>query len=174
MELRELEGFAFGVADGIICFLAIIIGVLAATDSTRLIVIATLIAGIADAFGNSIGFYISQKMEKGVQQHEKTKGKKEDAFVHSEKEVIMNGLYSFISTVLVLAIVVAPFFFLQMWQAAALSTALSVAMLAAIGYYAAGLEGGPRIRTAALFVALGMVGAAMAWFVGTFLNRLVM
>ncbi len=168
MVMRELEGFAFGLADGIICFLAIIIGVLAATGSAKLVIIAAIVGGIADAFGNSIGFYISQKMEKGVQTHDRKM--KKTNFVHSEKEVIMNGVFSFISTVLVLVMVIAPFFFLDMWEAATVSTAISILMLAGIGYYTAGLSGESKLKTALTFVFLGMLGAFASWLVGSWLK----
>ncbi len=171
MAMRELEGFAFGLADGIICFLAIIIGVLAATGSAKLVIIAAIVGGVADAFGNSIGFYISQKMEKGVQTRDR-KMKKTD-FVHSEKEVIMNGVFSFISTVAVLVIVVMPFLFLDLMAAAAVSTSISIVMLAGIGVYAAELAEESKAKTALTFVILALLGAAASWFIGGWLKTLL-
>ena len=66
-----MEGVAFGLTDGIICFLGIIIGVAEATQNVRLVVIAGIVSGIADALGNSIGFFVSQSTERGVQIHHK-------------------------------------------------------------------------------------------------------
>lgn len=171
MVMRELEGFAFGLADGVICFLAIIVGALAATGSSKLVIIAAIVGGVADAFGNSIGFYVSQKMEKGVQTHDRKHRKTN--FVHSEKEVIMNGVFSFVSTVLVLIVVVAPFFLLGMWEAAAASTLVSTVMLAGIGVYAAELSGESKAKTALTFVFLGLAGAVVSWFVGGLLKSLI-
>ncbi|MCW4019635.1 MAG: VIT1/CCC1 transporter family protein, partial [Candidatus Bathyarchaeota archaeon] len=61
-----VEGLAFGLADGIICFLGIIIGVAEATQDVRMVMISGIVGGIADALGNSFGFFISQSTERGV------------------------------------------------------------------------------------------------------------
>lgn len=61
-----LEGASFGLADGIICFLGIILGVAEATKDVKLVIISGIVGGIADAFGNSFGFFISQRTERGV------------------------------------------------------------------------------------------------------------
>ncbi len=66
--------------------------------------------------------------------------------------------------------VVAPFFFLDLWSAAAVSTAISVIMLAAIGVYAAELSGESKTKTAVTFVVLGLAGAVASWVVGSWLK----
>ena len=63
----RLEGIAFGLADGLIMSLGLIIGVAEATTDPRLVIIAGVIGGFANAFGNSIGFYMSQSAERGLQ-----------------------------------------------------------------------------------------------------------
>ena len=56
----RLEGIAFGLADGLIMCLGLIIGVAEVTSNTRLVIITGIIGGFANAFGNSIGFFMSQ------------------------------------------------------------------------------------------------------------------
>ena len=57
-----MEGAAFGLADGIICCLGLIIGVAEATinfpalERRSIILASGILGGLANAFGNSIGF----------------------------------------------------------------------------------------------------------------------
>jgi VIT1/CCC1 family predicted Fe2+/Mn2+ transporter len=60
----RLEGIAFGLADGLIMCLGLIIGVAEVTFETRLVIITGIIGGFANAFGNSIGFFMSQSAER--------------------------------------------------------------------------------------------------------------
>lgn len=75
-----LERIAFGLIDGIICIKGLAIGITKSTRDPMLMVIAGLIGGIADSFGNSIGFYISQATERSVQIFTAKKGNEK---VHS-------------------------------------------------------------------------------------------
>jgi hypothetical protein len=66
-ESYLLEGIAFGLADGLIMCLGLIIGVAEATSSTNLVIITGIIGGFANAFGNSIGFFMSQSAERALE-----------------------------------------------------------------------------------------------------------
>jgi hypothetical protein len=89
----HLEGFAFGMTDGIICFLGIIIGVAQATQDPVMVIIAGIVGGVADAFGNSIGFLISQITEQSIQKHQK-ENLGQEVRVHTQREVIFSGIFS--------------------------------------------------------------------------------
>lgn len=67
-----MEGVAFGLADGIICCLGIVIGVAEATINLPLLERRSLILAsriLGGLFGNSIGFFLSQETERSVQIH---------------------------------------------------------------------------------------------------------
>ncbi|MCW3993915.1 MAG: VIT1/CCC1 transporter family protein [Candidatus Bathyarchaeota archaeon] len=66
-ESYRLEGIAFGLADGLIMCLGLIIGVAEVTSDTRFVIITGIIGGFANAFGNSIGFFMSQSAERAIQ-----------------------------------------------------------------------------------------------------------
>ena len=55
----RLEGVTFGLADGLIMSLGLIIGVAEATADPGFVVLAGIVGGFANAFGNSIGFFMS-------------------------------------------------------------------------------------------------------------------
>jgi len=66
-ESYRLEGIAFGLADSLIMCLGLTIGVAEATSDTQLVIITGIIGGFANAFGNSIGFFMSQSAERALQ-----------------------------------------------------------------------------------------------------------
>jgi hypothetical protein len=71
IEFHDLiEAISFGLTDGIICFLGIIVGVAAATRNPTLVIVATISGGIADALGNSVGFFVSQSTERAKKIHD--------------------------------------------------------------------------------------------------------
>ena len=112
--MRLIEGFqgaAFGLSDGVICILGMIVGASVATWDLKVRIIAGLTGGLADALGNSIGFYLSELSERGAQIRDRNHGGNFE--VHSKHEVLMSGILSFIGTVFVLALFLAPFLFLS-------------------------------------------------------------
>jgi len=161
----ELEGMAFGIADGVICILGLIFGVAIATQSTTLIIIAALAGGVADAFGNSIGFFISQSAERGVQMQRKKRGNVTN--IHTKQETIMNAVFSFVATIVMLFILLSPFLVLNMWSALIVTSSIGVLILFVLGFFIAKLTGEDSLRTAIIFVILGIAGVAVGYFIGS-------
>ena len=56
-ESYRREGIAFGLADGLIMCLGLIIGVAEVTSDTRLVIITGIIGGFANAFGNRLNIF---------------------------------------------------------------------------------------------------------------------
>ena len=161
----ELEGAAFGIADGVICILGLIFGVAIATQNTNLTIIAALAGGVADAFGNSIGFFISQSTERGVQIQRKKGG--EETHIHTKQETILNAVFSFIATIIVLGVLLFPFLIFNIWNALVMTTAIGILILFFLGIFVAKLTGENQIKTAAIFIILGIVGAVIGYFIGS-------
>jgi len=166
--LRQLEGAAFGMADGVICALGMVIGAAAATSDPKPVLLIGLVGGVADAFGNSIGFYISQSAERGVQRHESARGRK--VHVHTKLENILNGAASFIATILIFAVLVAPFVLVQIEAAVWMSCVIGAAMLALMGVYVARLSKENPIAMALEYAFLGLSGAIVSYLVGFWLG----
>jgi len=104
----HLEGIAFGMPDGVICFLGIIIGITKATQDLIMVLIANIVGGAADALRNSFGFLISQLTERFVQlQSNENLGK--DVRVHSKSEVWMSEVLSCIPIIFALLVLITPF-----------------------------------------------------------------
>ncbi|MEM3693927.1 MAG: VIT1/CCC1 transporter family protein [Candidatus Bathyarchaeia archaeon] len=166
-----LEGAAFGLTDGIICFLGVIIGVAEATQDVRFVVISGIISGIANAFANSIGIVISQSTERGLQIHETVEhGKK--VRIHSRKEVWMSGILSLGATFLVLLLLMMPFAFLPLFSAIAITFLIGNVALFLLGRYVGRMSGESSIKTGIKFAAMGTIGAIVSYGVGDALKHL--
>jgi len=168
-----LEGVAFGLADGIICFIGIIIGVAVATQSVRLVVISGIIGGIADALGNSFGFFISQSAERGVQ-ISNVEEYGQELRVHSKKEVLMSAVLSFGATILALVFLIFPFLFLSIFPAVASTFLIGSLALFILGRYVAKMSRESTFKTGLKFALLGISGAIVSYLVGDLLRYLLL
>ena len=163
-----LESIAFGVTDGCICFLGIIVGVARATSNIEAVIIAAVAGGIADALGNSVGFFVSQTTERTVQLNS-TNGE-DHHLVHSEKEVYLSGFATFLATVAVLGLLLLPFAFFTIWPAVAVASLTSIVMAFVLGSYVGRLGGGGPLKTGIKYAAVTAFGAAVSYGVGELLN----
>ena len=168
----RMEGFAFGLADGVICFIGLTIGVAEATSDPVLVIIAGVIGGLADAFGNSIGFFISQSTERGVQIHETVEhGAK--VRVHSRREVLMSGVFSFSATILALIILLSPFLFFSINTAVIVTFSLGMVLSFILGGYVGKLSGENPYKTGLKYAILASIGAVISYLIGDFLKHLL-
>jgi len=60
-NLENLQGLFFGLTEGTVTTIGIIIGMFASTGSKKGIISAVLAATLSDTFGDSIGLYYSEK-----------------------------------------------------------------------------------------------------------------
>jgi predicted membrane protein (TIGR00267 family) len=167
----HLEGFAFGMTDGIICFIGIIIGVAQATRDPTMVIIAGIVGGIADAFGNSIGFFISQITEQNIQLNQKeTLGR--EIQVHTQKEIIYSGLFSFLATIIALILLIGPYFVISDFNIAILLTfILGVFALFFLGIYVARIGKKNPLRMGLFYAVVGITGAILSFVIGNYLNQ---
>ena len=165
-----LESIAFGATDGCICFLGIIVGVARATSDIRAVIIAAVAGGIADALGNSVGFFVSQTTERTVQLNE-TNGE-DHHLVHTEREVYLSGVATFLATVAVLGMLLLPFAFFTIWPAVAIASVTSIVIAFILGSYVGRLTGNP-FKTGIKYAAVTVFGAVVSYGVGEALNLIL-
>jgi predicted membrane protein (TIGR00267 family) len=170
--IKGFQGAAFGLSDGLIMLLGLVIGVAEATSSSTSVIIAGIAGGIANSFGNAIGFYISELEERGQQIYERSKFKNKVS-VHSKREVIVSGIFSFFSTLFALIVPIAPFFFFEIYQSMLLAIIVAVIILFLLGNYVGRLSGESPIRLGIKFAILGIAGAVICYLVGDFLKHLL-
>ena len=163
-----LESIAFGMTDGVICFLGIIVGVARATSSSTAVIIAAVVGGVADAMGNSIGFFISQSTERAVQIEENNG--EETVHVHSEKEVWLSGVFSFIATIVTLVMLLFPFFLTGVWPATFSSLIIGIILAFTLGTYVGRLGTGNPYYNGIKYAAVTIIGAGISYGVGELLE----
>jgi len=164
-----LEGIAFGLTDGIICFLGLIVGLTKATSNPTLVVLGGIIGGIADAFGNSIGFYVSQATERKIQIHE-TREHGKAIRIHSRKEVLMSGVFTFIATIIVLFVMLFPFAVLDIWNAMVLAFIFGIVMAFVLGSYTGKIGGENAYKSGLKYACITLAAAMISYVVGELLR----
>ena len=163
-----MESIAFGMTDGVICFLGIIVGVARATSDPRAVIIASIVAGVADALGNSIGFFVSQSTERAVQIADEGNG--EHGHIHSKKEVYLSGVSSFVATVSVMLLLIWPFIFCTIWIATSISFIIGIILSLGLGSVIGKLEKVNIYKSSVKYGAITMLGAAISYGVGELLQ----
>jgi len=159
-EGYRLEGIAFGLADGLIMCLGLIIGIAEATSSTQLVLITGLVGGFANAFGNSIGFFMSQSAERALQIQTVNSGSA--TRIHPKREVLANSLFSFASTIFAVFVLLLPFAFLSMGLATMLTFAIGVITAFALGSYVGRVGHESVIRGGLKYALLAVLGAGVS------------
>jgi len=167
----RLEGIAFGLADGLIMCLGLIIGVAEATSDTRLVIITGIIGGFANAFGNSIGFFVSQSAERGLQIHE-TSEHGVTTKVHSKKEVYVNSIFSFICTVAISIILLLPFILFKMMTALILAFVAGVIVAFVLGNYVGKISRENPYVWGLKYAVLAVLGAIISHLIADLLTIL--
>lgn len=165
-----MESVAFGLTDGIICFLGIIVGVATATLDSKLVLIAGIIGGVADALGNSIGFFVSQAAERAVQIRGANVDKSQ---IHSKKEVWMSGVFSFLATLFTLVFLLSPFMLLAVWSATTASFIVGTIMAFMLGIYIGRLEGQSSIKSGIKYCLITVFGAVVSYGIGVLLHVII-
>jgi len=166
--VEGFQGAAFGISDGVICILGMIVGSAVATWDRRIVIIAGLTGGLADALGNSIGFYLSELSERGAQMHDRNHGGNFD--VHSMREVLMSGIWSFGATALVVSLFLIPFLFLDVSTSLWIDFIQAIVLMGILGAYVGKLSDESSSCTAVKYAILAIIGAGFSYFVGEVLR----
>ncbi len=168
----RLEGIAFGLADGLIMCLGLIIGVAEVTSDTRLVIITGIIGGFANAFGNSIGFYMSQSAERALQIRETT-DHGVTTRIHSNREIFANTAFSFTSTAVVVLILLFPFLLLEMAYATILTFAIGTIIAFTLGSYVGKIGHGNTYKEGAKYAIIAIAGALVSHLIADCIQLLV-
>jgi predicted membrane protein (TIGR00267 family) len=170
-ESYRLEGIAFGLADGLIMCLGLIIGVAEATSQTSIVFITGIIGGFANAFGNSIGFFMSQSAERALQIRETNHGT--NTRVHSEREVLVNSVLAFTSTIVATLVLLFPFLCFEMAYAVVLTFIIGTSMAFLLGSYIGKASQENVAKTGAKYAALAILGAVVSHYIADLVGPLV-
>jgi len=171
-ESYRLEGIAFGLADGLIMCLGLIIGIAEATSQTHLVLITGIIGGFANAFGNSIGFFMSQSAERALQIRETT-DHGGNTRVHSKSEVLTNSIFAFTATVAATLFLLSPFVFFAMAQAVALTFIIGTVTAFMLGSYIGRTSRENPFKTGIQYALLAILGAVISHYIADFVKAVI-
>ncbi len=167
--MEGFHGLAFGLVDGLITMLGVVIGVAQATGGdSKLVVLSGLVAGFANAFGNSIGFYGSELAERGEHMLE---GREPSSMT----EVRRSSLLSFIMTILAMLALMVPFVLFSNAYGLAMILAVFIGsgLLFALGLLVGRLWGRHPLRYGLIYMALGVAGSGLSFLVGEVVRALL-
>lgn len=168
-ESYSLEGIAFGLADGLIMCLGLIIGVAEATSNTHFVLVTGIIGGFANAFGNSIGFYMSQSAERALQIHE-MKEHAATTRIHSRREVFANSVFSFTSTIVAVTILLSPFTFFPINHATIITFIIGTTIAFLLGSYVGKISYENPYKTGLKYALLAILGAVISHLIADFIQ----
>ena len=171
-ESYRLEGIAFGLADGLIMCLGLIIGVAEVTSDTRFVIITGIIGGFANAFGNSIGFFMSQSAERALQIRETT-DHGVTTRIHSKREIYTNTFFAFASTIATVLVLLFPFIVLQMNHAVILTFIIGTVMAFILGSYVGKTSHENPYKEGLKCALLAILGAIISHFIADCIQLLV-
>ena len=155
-KIGARQGAVFGFMEGIVMLMGVLIG-LAATGERRIAVIGVLVAGVADAFANTAGFYASEESEK----------------IHTKKEIALSSLFCLISTIAATAIILVPLIFLEMKTAIYFSFAVAIVTLLFIGLYISRQTKQEPWKVVAKYITMGVITAFATHYAGLIIISLV-
>ena len=169
--LPGFQGIAFGLVDGLITMLGIIIGISRATSDPRLVILAGIVGGVSNGFANSIGLYASELAERGQQIQARKRG--EESHVHTLNEILIASGLAFVSCLVALVLPIVPFFYFSINTAIMIAFVVSTALLFILGFEVGRVSYESRLRMGLQYAFAGVFGAIICYWVGDMLQNLV-
>lgn len=160
--VEGFHGLAFGLVDGLITMLGVVIGVAQATQGdTKLVIVSGLVAGFANALGNSIGFYGSELAERGEHMME---GREPSSMT----EVRRSTLLAFVMTLFAMLALMLPFAIVSNAYLVAMGFAVLIGsgLLFVLGLIVGQLWRRHPLRYGLIYVVLGIAGAGVSFLIG--------
>jgi len=162
-DLREI---ILGAQDNLVNVLATVLGVAIGSGSTKIVALAGLASGIAEAISMGGVLYTSTCAERDLQR----RGNANGAPGADLKDPFRAAVVTFVAALLAAAIPLAPFAFLPIRRAMLVAAVLSVVALFGLGGYKGGVTGRPWWRDGIQFVAIGSLAAVASALVGAALK----
>jgi VIT1/CCC1 family predicted Fe2+/Mn2+ transporter len=163
---RDLREIILGAQDNLINVLATVLGVAIGSGNAKMVALAGLASGIAEAISMGGVLYTSTSAERHL--HRQAHGGAQSAV--ALKDPIRAAGVTFVAALSAAAIPLAPFAVLPIRWAMVAAATLSVLALFALGGYTGGVTGRRWWRDGAQFVAIGSLAAIASALVGAALK----
>ena len=164
--VEGFHGLAFGLVDGLVTMLGVVIGIAQATGNMRIVIVSGVVAGVANAFGNSFGFYGSELAERGEHIVE---GREPSSMT----EARMSSLLSFFTSLGATVVLTIPFLAFSQSLAMTVVVVVGCVLLFSLGLIVGRLWGRHPLRYGLIYLGLGLAGAGLSFLVGDVARRLL-
>jgi VIT1/CCC1 family predicted Fe2+/Mn2+ transporter len=158
--LREV---ILGAQDNLINVLATVLGVAIGSGNVRIVAMAGLASGIAEAISMGGVLYTSTCAERDLQEAG-------DGDPGAVRDPLTAAIVTFAAALVAAAIPLAPFALLPIHTATVAAGALSIIALFALGGYKAGVTRRPWWRDGLQFIAIGGIAAVASALIGAALK----
>jgi len=155
-QIGAKQGAVFGFMEGIVMLMGVLIG-LATTGERRIAIIGVLVAGVADAFANTAGFFASEESEG----------------IHTKREVTLASLYCLIATIVATIIIIIPLILLEMKTAIYISFIIAIITLTLIGIYISKQTKEKTWKAITKYLIIGVITAIATHYIGTLITSIV-
>ncbi len=155
-ELNGFQGMTFGTIDAIINVLGIVIG-LSVIDNRLAVIIGLIASGIANSFGNAVGFHVSEEAEG----------------IHTQKEVWKATFMSGFSTFAVTLILLVPLLLFAVKDAILITSSLGILFIIILSVLIGKAEKqkpAEIAKIAAEYVGICMAVVILSYYIGSFVN----
>ena len=134
-----LQGLAFGMMDGIITALGVLMGLTPLNDKIILF-IGIMVTGLADSFANAAGIHVSEEAET----------------IHKRSEVWKSTGYCFLATILMFIMISLPVLFLPFSLAVWISWIIGTFLLIVLSVVIADVRKMKRLNIIVEYVTMGV------------------
>ncbi|MBI5061196.1 MAG: VIT1/CCC1 transporter family protein [Candidatus Aenigmarchaeota archaeon] len=155
-ENEGFEGAAFGVMDGIIIALGVMMG-LSVAENSLILFISIMMAGVADSFANAAGMYVSEESER----------------THSKREIIKSSIFAFIGTFAVVTAIALPIMVFPIATAILIGFGIGIVLLACLGYFVAKVSNLSKKRLMAKYIIIGVIVSIICFALGQVIAGIV-
>lgn len=156
-NITKTQGIAFGIMDGVVNVLGVLLSLNIATQSKPAVIAGVLAAGLANALANSSGFYVSEETED----------------IHTKKEIIQASLMAFFSSFLSAFFVLLPTIFLSLKTGLWLGILIGIILLFTIGDLFSHKERKIAAEIGLKYVSIGLIVAFIGFLIGLLVNKLI-
>jgi len=154
-NITKQQGIAFGVMDGVVNVLGVLLALNFATESKLAVIAGVLAAGIANALANSSGFYVS----------EETEG------VHTQKEILSSTILAFFSSFISAILVLLSTIFFDLRVGLWSGFFIGIILLFLIGYIFSHQERKIAAEIGIKYVAIGILVSILGFLIGVLVNN---
>ena len=150
VKKRKIEGsIAFGIMDGIITLLGILLAMFAINADQHTIIVAAIATAIADSTANAAGYHASEEAANGAKGH---------------SAAMRSSALCFVATFIAMIIPLVPIILLQPPSSIYLSAVIGLLMLFSLGKYVKDWKVGIE------YLAIGVIAGVICYAVGIFVK----